>query len=163
MKPMRIATATLLLLCVVPRARAQLGTKDSTTRANVRAAIDRGNAEYIQALAKSDAEAFASVYAPDGARMAPQGELIRGHAAIADGTRKLLQGTGPIDATIGTEDLWVVNDIAYETGKWQYKFTPVKKPTQVLGGRYMTIWKKQPNGHWRIVADMSIPGTETHG
>ena len=140
------------------------GMAPSTTAdAGVRAAIERGNAEYIAAFAHSDPAALARVYAPDGARMADKGGYARGRDAIAAVVRTLLGGTGPIQVTIETVDLWVVDDVAYETGKWRYRFTPPGKGAQSVTGRYVTEWKRQPDGGWRIIADVGVPGTEWGG
>jgi uncharacterized protein (TIGR02246 family) len=132
---------------------------DSGARADVRKAIDRGNADYIAALGRADADALALVYAPDGVRMGEHGAVTQGRAAVAEVVRGMLRGTGPITVDIETVDLWLVHDTAYETGKWRYTFTPPQKSTQSVGGRYLTVWKRQPDGGWRIIADMGIPGT----
>ncbi|HEX4574922.1 MAG TPA: SgcJ/EcaC family oxidoreductase [Gemmatimonadales bacterium] len=156
MRPWTIAAVLLVAHGTVLGAQTP---PDSAVRADVRKAIDRGNAEYIAALGRADAGALAKVYAPDGARMGEHGAFAQGRAAIAAMVRDLLHGTGPITVTVETVDLWVVHDLAYETGKWRYTFTPPQKSTQSVGGRYLTVWQRQPEGGWRIIADMGIPGT----
>jgi ketosteroid isomerase-like protein len=70
----------------------------------------------------------------------------------------MLERMGPITVTIEIVDVWLVDDRAYETGKWSYTFTPPEKEEErTVGGRYVTVWLRQPEGGWKIVADMSVP------
>ncbi len=159
---MRIRAAALAALMTAVHATAvtcQVAASSTNTDTVVRAAIERGNQEYIAALALSDSAAYARVYAPDATRMAEKGRYTKGRDAIAAVVGAMLRQTGPIQATIETADLWVVNDIAYETGKWRYVYTPPGRSTQTVSGRYVAAWKEQSDGSWRIFADISVPGT----
>ena len=53
-------------------------------RAQVRAAIDARNAEYIRAYAQADARALAAVYDDRGARLSRNGQMARGRDAISE-------------------------------------------------------------------------------
>ena len=65
---------------------------------------------------------------------------------------------GPVQVTIETVDLWVVEDLAYETGKWSYTFTSPDAERRTIGGRYVTVWKRQAEGSWKILGDLGVPG-----
>lgn len=127
----------------------------------VRAAIDIGNKAYIDAMAEADARAFADVYDTDGRRLAGGGEVVRGRAAIADHIGSFFTRIGPVAASIETAEVWLVDDMAYETGRWSYTFTPPSDNRRTIGGRYVTIWRRQEDGSWKIYVDMSVPGTES--
>jgi ketosteroid isomerase-like protein len=47
-------------------------------------------------------------------------------------------------------------DTAYETGKYKYAYTEKGKPG-VDEGRYVTVWKKQKDGAWKLAMDMAVP------
>ena len=49
-----------------------------------------------------------------------------------------------------------MDDLAYETGKYTYTFTPPGKAETQTGGHYVTIWKRQADGGWKIMADMGV-------
>jgi uncharacterized protein (TIGR02246 family) len=149
-----------LMLSWNATARAQLTPEAQAVRAKVRASIDSGNAAYISSFAHSDAEAVARLYAADGSRMASDGVYAHGHAAIADVVQKLLSQTGPITVSLQTLDLWVIGDVAVETGRWQYAFTPTGKAHQAFGGKYVTTWRRQTDGHWRLWTDVGVPHTD---
>ena len=134
--------------------------RPAAERVAVRAAIDSGNAEYISAFARRDADALARVYTADGARLGRDGEYALGHAAIAAEVRDFVTKVGPVRVTLETVALWIVNDAAYETGKWTYTFQAPGDTTKTIGGRYVTVWRKQRSRSWRIQADMGVPGTQ---
>ena len=146
------------LFAFVGFARAQAPAQSSVTDLEIRKAIDAGNAKYIDAFAKSDAGALAGLYDESGSRFNPKGVVVRGRPAIAESVAGFMKSvTGPIKVSIETQDLWVVDDVAYETGKYTYTFTPPRKSETQTGGHYVTIWKRQADGTWKIVADMGVP------
>jgi len=127
--------------------------------AEIRQAIDTGNAKYIDAFARLDSKGLAALYDKDGARFGPKGASARGREAIAKKVNEFIQSvTGAIRVTIDTEDLWVVDDFAYETGKYSYTYRLVgQEEESYIKGHYVTVWKKQSDGAWRITADMGVP------
>jgi uncharacterized protein (TIGR02246 family) len=137
---------------------AQEPAQSSATDPEIRKAIDSGNAKYIDAFARSDAGALAGLYDESGSRLSPKGVVVRGRPAIAESVAGFMKSvTGPIKVSIETQDLWAVDDLVYETGKYTYTFTPPGKSETQTGGHYVTIWKRQADGGWKIVADMGVP------
>jgi uncharacterized protein (TIGR02246 family) len=137
---------------------AQEPAQSSATDPEIRKAIDSGNAKYIDAFARSDAGALAGLYDESGSRFSPKGVVVRGRPAIAESVAGFMKSvTGPIKVSIETQDLWAVDDLVYETGKYTYTFTPPGKSETQTGGHYVTIWKRQADGGWKIVADMGVP------
>ncbi|MEO8451963.1 MAG: DUF4440 domain-containing protein [Gemmatimonadota bacterium] len=152
------------LATAIPLLAVSLGAQStSSTSGAVRTAIDRGNAEYIAAFAQPNPEALARVYDSAGARLSPNGAYSRGRAAIAAEVRDFVSKVGPVRVTLETTDLWAIGDLAYETGKWSYTFTPQSKRTATIGGRYVTVWRLQADGNWRMLADLGVPGTSMSG
>ena len=133
--------------------------QEGSERSEVRAAIDDGNASYIAAYAQSDAAALAKVYDPDGSRLNDNGRMDRGRDAIAASVGEFLSRVGPVRVRLETVDMWIVGDQAYETGIWSYTFTPPGEDERTLGGRYVTVWRQQTDGDWKILADLGVPGT----
>jgi uncharacterized protein (TIGR02246 family) len=155
---MTFMRATLLLLLgIAPPLAGQ--TARPAELAAVRRAIDSGNAAYVAAFRRADAEALAQVYDPEGARLNEGGAVIRGRKAIRADVARFLDRVGPVRVGIETAEVWLVDDMAYESGAWSYAFQPRGKPEQRIGGRYVTLWKRQADGGWRIWTDMGVPGT----
>jgi uncharacterized protein (TIGR02246 family) len=139
---------------------AQEPAQSSVTNPEIRNAIDAGNAKYIDAFARSDAGALAGLYDESGSRFSPKGVVVRGRPAIAESVAGFMKSvTGPIKVSIETQDLWAVDDLVYETGKYTYTFTPPGKSETQTGGHYVTIWKRQADGGWKIIVDMGVPNS----
>jgi uncharacterized protein (TIGR02246 family) len=149
---------TLLCLFIAPALRAQ-GAQSAPEQADARRAIDAGNAQYRAAFLAMDAGRLADVYDPQGARLGEHGEVVRGRAAIARDVTRFVAKTGPVTVSIGTAQVWTIDDTAYETGAWSYTYHPKGGSEQRIGGRYVTLWRRQPDGGWKIWADMGVPGT----
>lgn len=133
--------------------------QDAPDLAEVRAAIDSGNSAYVAAYAHVDATALARVYDTEGARLSDNGRTVRGREAIAASVGAFLSQVGPVHVRLETVDVWVIEDQAYETGIWSYTYTPAGATKRTIGGRYVTVWRQQSDGGWRILADLGVPGT----
>jgi uncharacterized protein (TIGR02246 family) len=155
---MRLSGCLVLLLLGLPTALAGQ-TSQSAELAAVRRGIEAGNAAYIAAFKKADAEALAEVYDSHGARLTEGGVVAHGRSAIAADVGRFLSQVGPVRVTLETKDVWLVDDIAYETGLWSYAFLPRGTTEQRIVGRYVTVWRRQRDGGWKIWADMGVPGT----
>jgi len=150
------ALATLVFLVSAAAAHA-----DDHDLASVRKAIDEGNARYIEACAKLDAEAFAAVYDRDGARLERGGAVVLGRAAIAKTTAQMWKKlSAPLIGTARTQQVWLVADIAYETGLYTFAVTTPDGVTKQIAGRYVTLWKRQADGGWKIFRDMNVSQDE---
>jgi len=134
-------------------------TYPSAERTSVRRAIDAGNAAYIAAFKQADAKALSQVYDPQGSRLNEGGVVVRGQAAIIKDVGDFVSQVGPVRVALDSKEFWLIDDKAYETGVWSYTFQPKEKAEQQIGGHYVTVWRKQPDGGWKIWADMGVPGT----
>lgn len=148
--PIVLAVATLLCAAIIPCAVAQ----DS----EVLAAIEPGNAAYIEAMANADAKSFAMVYDSDGARLSGGGEAVRGQRDIRDQIGDFFTRIGPVAAALETTDVWQLDDGIYETGAWSYTFSPPGDSRRTIGGRYFRVWKLQADESWKILVDVSVAG-----
>ena len=70
---------------------------------------------------------------------------------------ELMEKWGSTETTIDTDNLWVVDNIAFETGRYSYTYTPKGGVQTVSRGRYVVRWKRQPTGEWKIETDLGLP------
>ena len=148
----------LVLLCSSVAAVALTsagGLQDET--AEVRSAIDAGNALWIEGFRNSDAELLASVFDKNGAILSSSGDRIDGPEAIRERMDVAMARFGPVETTIETMNVWVEGEIAYETGSYSYTFRPGTEEEQVVAGRYVVVWKRQADGSWKILRDIGLP------
>jgi uncharacterized protein (TIGR02246 family) len=125
--------------------------------AEARKAIDKGNAQWIEAWDKADASLIAGLFAADGVLLGRNGKSFKGPNQILERMKTVMEASGKgVKSTVTTVDLWLIGDTAYETGK--YSYTSQEKGQPVTDeGRYVTIWRRQSDGSWKIIADMGVP------
>lgn len=134
--------------------------KTTEVLAEARSAIDRGNALWADAWTKGDAAAVAALFAEDGKFLSSSGKIYKGHEQILNLYINAMKGIGTeikgMKVTVETTNVWLDGDMVYETGKYGYNYEENGKPT-VEAGKYVTIWKKQKNGEWKLFMDMGVP------
>jgi uncharacterized protein (TIGR02246 family) len=148
--------------CVLSVAFAQTSShpalaSPSQTLADVRLAIDRGNAQWSEGWKKGDPAMVAAIFTPDGVQLSSSGKVIKGHRAILERQRAAMLGSDPgVVVTVTTVNVWLDGSTAYETGKYKYEYTEKGTP-KVDEGRYVTVWKHQKDGAWKLAMDMGVP------
>lgn len=148
---------SLLLFATCSVVLAQSEDKNDTALIEARKAIDKGNAQWIEAWDKADASLIANLFAEDGVMLGRNGKVFKGPRQIFDRQKGAMESSGKgVKATVTTVDLWLDGTTAYETGTYSYKFQKDGKPVNEEG-RYVTIWKRQSDGSWKIASDMGVP------
>jgi len=136
---------------------AEQDNKNETVPADTRKAIEKGNAQWVDAWDKADALSIASLFAKDGVLLSQNGKSFKGQEQILDHLKPVMEGAGKgVKATIGVVNVWLDGETAYETGKYTYQYQEKGKPV-TEAGRYVTIWKRQADGSWKIIMDMGVP------
>jgi uncharacterized protein (TIGR02246 family) len=131
--------------------------KSDPALAEARTAIDKGNAQWIEAWDKADASLIASLFADDGVLLGRNGKFFKGPKQVLEHMKPVMEGAGKgVKSTVTTVDLWLDSGIAYETGTYSYRYQEKGKPVNEEG-RYVTIWKRQSGGEWKIIMDMGVP------
>lgn len=156
------AIVTILVFAGAAMAQNQapaVATSAASTEAltEARRAIEKGNAQWVEAWAKGDPSMIAALFADDGVLLARNGKLIKGRQSILERQKTAMSGVEPgVKVTVTTVDVWLDGDTAYETGKYRYEYKEKGKPG-VDEGRYVTMWKRQKDGSWKLVMDMGVP------
>jgi uncharacterized protein (TIGR02246 family) len=160
MKQLLIGIGIAVMLGSVMLAKTRNQTtvpRASETLADVRRAIDKGNAQWSEGWAKGDAAMVAAIFADDGIQLAGSGKIFKGPKQIMERQKAAMAGADPgVKVTVTTVNVWLDGDTAYETGKYKYEYTEKGKPG-TDEGRYVTIWKRQKDGSWKLSMDMGVP------
>lgn len=154
--PSTVAAVALALVAIACAPKPEAPPPVDT--AAVRKYIEGENGRFIEALKRGDSTGAAMNYAEDAILMQPNEPAVRGRPAIVKhygasvnaGTLTYEQAT--------TEDVMVRDDLAVETGSFTFTMKPTgpKAAKEVSGkGKYLTVWKKQADGSWKIVRDIS--------
>jgi ketosteroid isomerase-like protein len=105
--------------------------------------------------AKGMAQAFYDYTAPDGISL-PSGDApIKGRdgirAHLAAGPEGVLSWT-PLKADVAAS-----GDLGYTWGAYEFRPINPAQGSQPHYGKYVSVWKKQPDGSWKVVLDAGNP------
>jgi uncharacterized protein (TIGR02246 family) len=125
--------------------------------ARVRADIDSGNAQFLQAWRTGSADLFANTFAEDGAQLLQGGRHVLGRDSIAAHMNRVFSKIRMRRGSITTLDLNIVGDRAYERGKYVFETVPVKGgKAEIDSGHFVEIWKYE-QGQWKMWRDIGVP------
>jgi len=119
----------------------------------VRAAIEKQGAAFTAAFGRGDIAAVAAAYAEDAIAFPPDAEMARGRAAI-QALWKGLHDAGGKTITLTTLDVHSGGSLAVETGTATLKILPPGGAEQSQMVKYVVVWKKQPDGTWKLYRDI---------
>jgi ketosteroid isomerase-like protein len=114
-------------------------------------------AQFAADTAKGGGPAFAAWFAPDAVTLANGKPAVMGHDAIAASatwTPESYQLTWkPEGARMASS-----GDMGYTWGHYEGVSKDAQGNTVKTSGRYMTLWKKQSDGKWKVEVDSSNDG-----
>jgi len=138
-----------------------LGACSSGSPAVDKVAIEKSvqavEAGMVKAAAAKDVAAFVSNYAPDAVMMTPGEPAMRGQDAIKAGlTGMFADPAMKLDFASDKVDVADSGDLAVTSGAYTLAVTdPVaKKPVADKGG-YVTVFRKQKDGAWKVTLDIA--------
>ena len=154
-----ILTCAALLACAACNQTAPAPSAKPDTAAET-AAIEKLEQSQLAGIAARDHAASTAPYADDAVFIDDHGNASRGKEAIgtmfkgflADPTLKLDYKPGPKILSDG-------GDMAYSTSEYSETFTdPATKKLVTVKGTNLSVWKKQADGSWKLVADSNPAG-----
>ena len=140
--------AACLLMAVAPPGAAGQGPGHAADSLAVLAA----SRAFSDAYVAGDMETLGSVYTEDAA-LYPPGSVIRGRDAI-----RRYFAPGPnrtnLSHAMTSERLTFDGDVAVDVGVWSNTLRRGSDAPQSAEGRYLVVWRREPDGRWRIEHDM---------
>jgi ketosteroid isomerase-like protein len=150
-KCMAIAAAAIiaatLAACETPRVKRPSAAQDA-------AAITEFNKRYLKAINDGDSATLASLTLPEHIMIAPGRPPLVGKEANDAANARVAQ-TFKIEETWSPVETFISGDLAYQRGTFTVAATPkAGGTTRNTRGTFLRIYKRQPNGEWRMVRDM---------
>jgi ketosteroid isomerase-like protein len=137
-------------------ATATLAGNPAPDVAAVRQAIEANNARFDSAALKGDSATLAGLYTDDAALMLSNVPAARGHEAISKAFGGMASSMKVSAFKLTTQDLIVTGDYAIETGAFDMTSQEAKAKKSVHDvGKYLVVWKKQPDGSYKILRDIA--------
>jgi len=142
---------------------AMVGTVGCSSSPDLAAEVENLSAadrDFAGTTAARGVEGWVANFAEDGV-MFQAGAIVRGHAAIED-----LMAPAFSDSSYS---LWwepeyaeVSNsaDLGYTVGRYESRRVGADGVPLVGTGRYVTIWRRDSAGRWKVVLDIGSPGEQ---
>ena len=122
--------------------------------ADVKAVLDlEGRAR--EAAEAKDLERYVSFYADDASLFWPGTPIVTGQAAIREFMRAFLSMPAfSLSFETTKVDVSRAGDLAYSYGTNKVTLVDPRGNRMKDRGKYLTVYRKQPDGTWKVVADM---------
>jgi len=149
----RIVSLLLVAGLTVAVAAAQTTSTVSADERAIRAA----EAQWSNAASAKDLERTLSFYTADAAVLTPNVPAIIGREAIrALWVDEFKDPASALSWHAVAVEVSRSGDLGYARGSYRASYTFDGKPVHEYG-KYLTVWKKQPDGSWKVAADMYSP------
>jgi len=149
-------TGWFLLICALAlAATAAAGKSDS--RNPEEQAIRAADAQWSQAASAKDLERTLSFYTDDAILPWPNAPTAAGRDAIRAVWAEEFKDPA-YALSWRTEEVVVAHsgDLGYSRGSYDATYTPGDHAVREHG-KYLAVWRKQPDGAWRVAVDMYNP------
>ena len=145
-----LATVLLTWMIAVPDTHPAVLASEKTTADTLR----QLEGEFMKAAAEKGSAGYMSYYADDAVEVPNGAPLIQGKVNIAKTMGFLDDKNNRLTWTPVGADISASGDLGYTYGT--YEFTSKDKDGKTVAdhGKYTSIWKKQPDGSWKVVLDM---------
>ncbi len=112
------------------------------------------DAQLGRAIDSKDAGAIAAFYSDDAILMPTAEPIVRGKAAITEEWKHILAIPAfHNESKLGGVEVATAGDLAYTYGSYRSRLMGEDGKLVMEPGKWLTIWKKQPDGGWRIAVD----------
>lgn len=156
-----IPTCAAILACAACNQNAPAPAAKADTAAEAQA-IEKVEQAQLAAITAHDQAGATSPYSDDAVFISERGEASKGRDAIASGFKTFLADpTLKFDYKPGSKTFSASGDMAYSTAEFTESYTdPATKKLVTVKGTNLSVWKKQEDGSWKLVAD-SNPAAPT--
>ncbi len=112
---------------------------------------------FADAVARDGAAAWVAWFDEDGAMIQAGAGEVRGRAAIRDAVAYLDRPGVSLRWEPDRADIAASGDLGWTTGTYAYEAAGPDGATVRSRGRYVSIWRLQPDGSWKVVMDLGSP------
>lgn len=142
-RPMLLALWVAVILPVAPL-RGQ-----SASSANLTRQVFVAESSFAASMARRDTVAFAALIAPEAVFFGRT--VLRGKRAVVDGWRAFFEGpAAPFSWKPDVIEVLSSGSLAWSSG-------PVLDPAGKQIGTFSSVWRREPDGSWRVIFDRGCP------
>ena len=116
------------------------------------AAIRDANNQGLEATSAKGAEGYVSFVTDDAAWFPPNAALLEGKEAVREFVAQVAAMPGlSVSWQLSDVEVSRGGDIAYSVGTYELTSNDAKGNPTTERGKYVDIWRKQPDGSWKCV------------
>jgi uncharacterized protein (TIGR02246 family) len=122
-------------------------------------AVREQEAGLIAAVAAEDAAATAAFYAPDAQLINPGAAPSTTPEAVRNAYAEIFNDPNGA-LTFSTENVIAPSsgDYAFTEGPFTITYSNAQGQPESASGRYITVWRRQDDGSWKVIRDIATPG-----
>lgn len=120
-----------------------------------RTAVRDAEREGFNALNEKDLDRWMNVFAADAMVFPPGSEKLIGEDPIREWVRVAMESEGfSIKYQNDQTEVSSGGDLAYTQGEYESTMSDAEGNPVTERGKYLTVWKKQADGTWKIATDI---------
>lgn len=120
-----------------------------------RAALRNADEAWSKVAGAKDVDGFVAAFAENGSILPPNSPILTGSEAIRQWMSKMMANPGfSISWQPTTVDVSTAGDLGYTIGTYELKIHDAAGNPVTDRGKYVTVWEKEPDGKWKVVADI---------
>lgn len=113
--------------------------------------------DFAAAVAEGGAEVWAAWFDPQGAMIQPRAGEISGTASIRSAMAGLDEPGVSLEWEPYSADIAASGDLGYTVGRYTSRGPGEGDAEVVSHGLYVTIWRRQADGSWKVAMDLGNP------
>lgn len=128
---------------------------DAPTRASSLASLRAADSALQIAVSAADIEATVAFYADDAVMLPVAEPIVQGRDAIREEWTHVFGIPGYANAArLITADVAASGDLGYTRGTYESPMLAPDGSRIVERGKWVTVWKREPDGTWKITVDV---------
>lgn len=124
-------------------------------------AITKADEQFCQAVADRNVDRFVA-FIDENATFNSGGDVVeRGRTAVQQAWAPYFKPGGPtLMWKPDKAEVLPQGEVGYTVGHWERRVTDATGQTSVTHGNYLTVWRKQADGSWKVVFDAGSTTTD---
>ena len=124
------------------------------TRAADESAVRETDAQWSKTAMANDLDGTVAYYSDDASMLPPNAPIATGKPAIRAVWATMLSPDTIVSWQVTKADVARSGELAYVMGTYQIAAKNPQGKSQEDHGKLVEVWKKQPDGKWKTVADI---------
>lgn len=121
--------------------------------AGYRTRIEDNNAAFSEAVAAGEIDAITALYTQDATFLPPNSEILKGTDLIKAAVQGMVN-QGVKGFVLTTTEIFDAGEFICEIGRYEMTTQPRGRRATTEIGKYLVMWKPQPDGSMKIALDM---------